>query len=204
MYGQKTNMTGLYNIMPIENIPSIVRKGILSNNKAEKVRHESVAMQEIQDHRDQIKVPNGLYLHDYANLYFDPRNPMMYKRRDCAESLCVLKISLDVLDVENVVVSDRNASSIYARFFTPAEGIEILNFAKIFAKSWTDPANLFNEWANKSIKCAEVLIPNCVPYEFIVAAAVLNETAKQNLIGKGFDKGIVVSGGMFFRGETND
>ena len=44
-------------------------------------------MAEIQGRRDLVMVPNGRSLHEYANLYFDQRNPMMFKRRN--EDICV-------------------------------------------------------------------------------------------------------------------
>ena len=77
-----THQTGLYNIQPINNIPSIMKRGLLSNEKARKINHTSIAMNEVQDRRDLIRIPNGLRLHQYANLYFDPWNPMLSKRRN--------------------------------------------------------------------------------------------------------------------------
>ena len=50
----------------------------------------------------------------------------------------------------------------------------------------------------KSIKCAEVLVPHEVPYNFIVCAAVVSEQAKHKLEAIGFDKEIVVKPGLFF------
>ena len=83
-------------IMPIENIPSVLEHGILSNERALTLKHQSVAMQEVQDRRDKKKVPGGLKLHQYANLYFHARNPMLYKRKDEAIRICVLRISTEV------------------------------------------------------------------------------------------------------------
>jgi hypothetical protein len=106
-------------IMPLENIPSVLKHGILSNEGAAKLPHRSVAMQEVQERRDLKQVPRGLKLHQYANLYFHARNPMMYKRKESVADLCVLCVSLDVLKVEGVVLADCNASSNYVRFLPP-------------------------------------------------------------------------------------
>lgn len=199
LYTAKTKRSGVYNITPIENIPTIMEKGILSNSKAVRINHRSVAMQEVQDIRDHIKVPGGLLLHDYANLYFDPRNPMMYKKRNLAENLCVLKIKLDILDLVNVVVSDCNASSSYARFYNPREGIDKLDFKTIFMHDWTS-ADQITEWRQKSMKCAEILVPNVIPYEYVLGAFVVNETAKEKMLEIGFDKRIVIKSEVYFRG----
>ena len=62
------------------------------------MKHASIAMSDVQSRRNDVIIPNGGPLHSYANAYFDPRNPMMYKRQNIAESLCVLAISASVLD----------------------------------------------------------------------------------------------------------
>jgi ssDNA thymidine ADP-ribosyltransferase, DarT len=59
-------------------------------------------MTEIQDLRANKKVPGGRPLHEYLNLYFHARNPMMYKGHDQHESLCVIRVSTNVLDCQFV------------------------------------------------------------------------------------------------------
>lgn len=109
LFRTKSGRNGFHNIMPMENIPSVIKNGILSNELAGKIQHSSIAMNEVQSIRDKIQVPGGLMLHQYANLYFDSRNPMMYKRKN--EDICVLKISDSVLELADVIISDMNASS---------------------------------------------------------------------------------------------
>ena len=46
---KKTNQTGLYNIQAIENVPSIMLRGLLSNERADQIRHVSIAMEEVQE-----------------------------------------------------------------------------------------------------------------------------------------------------------
>ena len=98
-------------IMPIANVSSVMKHGILSYEQAAKLMHHSVALQQVQDRRDKKQVPGGLKLHQYANLYFHARNPMLFKRKDQAADLCVLRISTDVLKLDGVVISDSNAAS---------------------------------------------------------------------------------------------
>lgn len=90
-------VTELHCIMPIENLMSVMKEGILSHELAAKLKHHSVALQPVQDKRDKKQVPGGLRLHQYANLYFHARNPMMFKRKDTASELCVLQVSTMVL-----------------------------------------------------------------------------------------------------------
>ena len=191
-----TGKTGLYNIMPFRNISSVLSLGILSNFLAEKLPHVSVAMNEVQSRRDKVNVPNGMPLHQYANLYFDARNPMMYKRQD--EDICVLKISPWVLDLENVVISDRNASSDYASFHEPTKILDKLDYDMIYAKSWVD-ANYYLMLKKKSVKCAEVLIPEKILPQYIIGAAVKNQEDKERLEEMGFNKKIYIEKELFFK-----
>jgi len=63
----------LHYITPIKNMGSICTMGILSHKKAEKIPHQSVAMDEIQERRKKVVVPGGRPLHQYVNLYFHAR-----------------------------------------------------------------------------------------------------------------------------------
>src|SRR5438874_3742127 len=107
------------NITLIANIPSILQHGIMSYVEAAKLPHLSVALQDVQDKRDVKRVPGGLALHEYANVYFDARNPMMSKRRNEAPRLCVLRVSIEILKVPGAVITDQNAASKYVRFLAP-------------------------------------------------------------------------------------
>lgn len=200
LFAQVTSQTGLYNIQAIENIPSIMRYGLLSNDRAKRLVHTSIAMQEVQDRRDLKNIPNGLGLHQYANLYFDPRNPMLSARRNQNEDLCILKIEGSILDFRGVIVSDRNASSSYASFYPPEYGMKCIDFDLVYATWWTDE-DYYAAMMKKSIKCAEVLVPHEVSYSFITCAAVVNENAKSKLEAIGFDKEIVVMSKLFFWGD---
>ena len=120
-------------IMPIANIGSVLKHGILSNERAGSFRTDSVALQAVQDKRHEKQVPGGLRFHQYANLYFHARNPMMYRRKGQADDLCVLRISLDVLKVRGVVLADCNAGSEYVRFLAPSQW-KLLDFDDIFAR----------------------------------------------------------------------
>src|SRR6267154_5854241 len=91
-------------IMPLENIPSVLKLGILSNERAAKLEHRSAAMEDVQGKRELKHVPGGLKLHQYANLYFHARNPMLHKRRGEANGLCVLRVSTDVLTLNGTVI----------------------------------------------------------------------------------------------------
>ncbi len=196
-FTELTNQTGLFNIQAINNIPSIMNKGLLSNEKAQNISHTSIAMNEVQVRRDHVRIPNGLRLHQYANLYFDPWNPMLSRRRSQNEEICILKFDRSVLDMKGVIISDRNASSDYAAFYTPEVGLENIDFDLVYARYWLDE-DYFEQCRKKSIKCAEVLVPYVIPYEYVVCAAVVNINAAKGLENIGFDRRIVIEPRLFF------
>lgn len=170
----------LHCIMPIANIPSVMAHGILCHDQAAQVAHASVAMQEIQDVRDNKSVPGGLKLHQYANLYFCARNPMMFKRKDNHADICVIRVSIDVMNRPRVVLSDQNAASTYARFHSYPTGLQSINFDYVYADSWQDEDQV-RQWQKKSAKCAEVLVPGNVPPNYITGFYVSGAVGAQRL-----------------------
>lgn len=195
---ERNELTELHYITPIVNVPSILAKGILSHNSAKRLRHKSVAMNEIQDRRAKVKVPGGRKLHDYANLYICARNPMMYKRKEQYMEICVLRISPDIIDLPGVVISDGNASSDYVRFLAAPKGLDVVNRNWTFAEYWTDPDPII-EWQKKSAKCAEVLVPDKVAPSYIMGAYVACEEAKELLEVKVKALTIEINSHLFFK-----
>jgi hypothetical protein len=189
-------VTELHNIMPIANFGSVMQHGILSYERAAKLSHLSVALQPVQDKRDKKQVPGGLKLHQYANLYFHARNPMLYKRLANARSLCVLRVSTEVLKISGAVITDQNAASDWVRFYSPVQW-RYLPFDDIFAAHWTDP-ELPSYYRRKSRKCAEILVPHCVNPAYLMGAHVIDQVTAVHLADAGCTLPIAVSPGLFF------
>lgn len=182
----------------MSNIGSVITHGILSYERAAVVGHHSVALQPVQDKRDQKQVPGGLKLHQYANLYFHARNPMLFKRKDQAAELCVLRVSTQVLDLAGTVMTDQNAASDYVRFLAPHQW-EALDFDDIFAMDWRHPGDPIAYWRHSSRKCAEVLVPQRVQSHFLTGGYVVDEAAGTRLTELGFALPVTVNPVLFFR-----
>ena len=192
-------VTELHCIMPMANIPSVLQSGILSHERAAQLPHHSIALQPVQDRRDQTTIPGGRKLHQYANLYFHARNPMMFKRRGEAASICVLRVSTAVLQVPGTVISDMNAASTkYVRFLAPSQW-QWLDFDAIFALDWRHPDNPPAQYRHSAQKCAEVLVPGAVQPNQLIGAYVVDDAARQALIQTGFTLPVTVEPMLFFR-----
>ena len=63
-----SDLQELHYITTIRNVPSIMTRGILSHKRLKKINHNSVAMETIQDRRENKVVPGGRPLQEYVNL----------------------------------------------------------------------------------------------------------------------------------------
>ena len=193
-----SDLSELHYITDISNVPSIMANGILSHNLAKKLPHKSVAMVEIQERRDRKRVPRGKLLHDYVNLYFHARNPMLYKRKDLHTKLCVLSIDKAILNLQNIVITDRNASCNFAKFAPSPSGLSGVNTSLVFAEFWTDQNPIIKDY-KKSVKCAEVLVPNKVDVCYIIGAYVSCSEAKFELEKITPNLNVTINSHLFFK-----
>lgn len=193
-----SRVTELHCIMPIANIRSVMARGILSHERAAKLPHRSVAMQPVQERRDSRQIPGGLRLHHYANLYFHARNPMLFKRLGEVGRLCVLRVSVDVLGLPGIVITDRNAAADYVRYLAPSQW-RLINFDDVYALDWRHPGNPARYYQHRSRKCAEVLVPSRVEPTYIRGAYVVDASVSRALKDAGFELKSTVDPVFFFR-----
>lgn len=174
----KSDIGELHFITYIDNVPPIIRRGILSRTKARRQRviRRDISATGVQQLRSGKKIPGTNYeLHDYANLYFDAHNPMLSARRSENYEICVLRVEKSVLDFEGVIVTDKNAAR--ECWFKPVnEGLPLLDANEVYAEFWLSD-DFFEQNRLKGVKCAEVLVLDCVAPSYIFGAYVANEIA---------------------------
>jgi len=193
------DITELHNITHISNLPSIWANGILSHAQVGRIRHISVASSDVQDKRAKKIIPGGRPLHEYVNLYFDARNPMLYFLKDQHADLCILRIDPEVMKLPGAIISDRNASSDYARFSGYPDGLKHLERDMIFARYWTHPDNPFYEMEHKSLKCAEVLVPERIDRRYITGGYVSCTDGEACFHKTGVPLSVTMNPFLFFR-----
>jgi hypothetical protein len=155
-------------------------------------------MAEIQERRDRKQIPRGKLLHDYVNLYFHARNPMLYKLKDLHAELCILKIDKEVLNLQDVVVTDGNASADYTAFAPSPAGLSKIDYSLVFAEYWTDRDPII-EKRKKRAKCAEVLVPNKVDVCYIIGVYVSCNEAKSELDEITPNLNVTMNSHLFFK-----
>lgn len=193
----REDISELHYITHIDNISSMMEHGILCHREAKRLRHISVALQDVQDKRAGKNVPGGRPLHEYVNLYISARNPMLFKRRSQHQELCVLIVSPDVLDIPGVVITDGNAASDYTIFLPSPSGLRKVDKDLVYAEYWTDP-DTFRQWEKARVKCAEVLVPGKVEGRFVVGAYASCDFTAKRLNDMGTGLSITINRNLFF------
>jgi hypothetical protein len=194
---KRSDVPELQYITHIENLASIVQHGILSHRSAGSMRPVSVADADVQLRRSRTRIPGGLPLHDYVNLYICARNPMLYRLLDQHWELCVIGVSTEVLDFDGVIVTDRNAAKDYVAFRSADEGLAYLDKDLVFAQYWTDSDPV--QYRRKhGIKCAEALVPHRIPSEFIQRVRVSCRTTAGMSELTGCGRPVIIDEHLFF------
>lgn len=163
----------LYYICHVNNLDSILSRGILARNQLGKLEPTGIHDADIVARRNEVVVSDDKRLSDYANLFFQPRNAMMY-RLVCNEKqkeLAILQINPAVLERPGVFLADRNAASSSANFYPNNKGLSKIDGGVFKKEYWTDSDD------TKQRMMAEVLVPDIVPPSDIVAVY----TARENV-----------------------
>lgn len=166
-----------YYIAHVSNLRSILELGILSHEEVikQQLASKSIYDEKIVSKRKDKTTPADLSLWAYANVYFQARNPMLYRvlHEESKDSIMVLQISPDIFAADGAFITDGNAAGSQT-IFHPANqnGLKMLD-AKIFKRNyWSE-----NDDSKRKIM-AELLIPKMIPAGKITSIYVATEEAQ--------------------------
>lgn len=171
----------LYYITHRDNVSSILKHGILSHSSIhdQALPYEAIYDSNIVSNRQEKLTPNGQSLWQFANVYFQARNPMMYRvaHEKSVNDLAIIGVNNSILNLPNIFITDGNAANTVTNFYTPKEGIAAL------AETWNI---ITGEWWNstdgsKRKIMAECLVPTHIPSEYIHTIYVANQNAADKL-----------------------
>jgi len=171
----------LYYITHINNVPSILRRGILSHELIEEgnVPFTPIYDAEIVSRRHNIKAPDGRTLWSFANLYFQPRNPMLFRVLLSADKtdVVVLGVQMSILNKPDIFISTGNAAHSLSDILPAREGKKAIPQIRkdIDKEYWTQ------EVGSKRKIMAECLIPGIIPPELITEIYVANQDVVDKL-----------------------
>jgi hypothetical protein len=189
---ERARVEELHFIARFEVVPSIFERGLLCRVRAESLNPPSIAEPEVLEIRRGKRVPGGLYLFEYVNLYFDARNAMLYRRQDQWATIGVVRVAAEVLDIPGAVVTDRNAAAGAARFFGSPRGLEALKEEEVYAVWWDQSRDA------KQKRMAELLVPERVPTEMLRGVYVRDEASAATLGDILQDQPVAVNRDLFF------
>ena len=181
---QGPNIRALYYITHIDNLPSILERGILSHERIETEGAQCVSMfkgktdtKNNTNKRRKVKPQQGkknlLY---YANLFFQPRNPMMYRAifETGEDKLAVLEIADTVLNESGIIIADGNATDELTQFYPSIQGLKKLQQqGKVTQSEWWKKSD-----GSKRRIMAECLVPSYVKSEYIRSVVVSNDATR--------------------------
>lgn len=198
---KKPEVKGLYYITHVNNLPSISTNGILSHRQVlqSKIPFTPIYDAEIVSNREKKRVQGTKTLWDFANMYFQPRNPMLYRvlcEKDKAD-LAVVAIQPGVLSLPGALVTTGNAASFDTEIFDSAEGQKhIFENWRVISSDWWNSVD-----GSKRKIMAECLVADRVPPEYIhsvyVAAQSVAERVRQLKLSRNLP--IIPEPNMFFQ-----
>jgi hypothetical protein len=171
---------GLFYIAPISNLQGIFEKGILSHNKAhgDGAVLSDISNLQVNERRKRPIDLTGRSIHDYAPLYINPKNPMLYTLciNGKKDDLVLLNVLPQLLVAETVLFSDGNAASQSTKFYKDIEEFNRLPWDCINDEVWSRHAD------GKRFRCAEVLVPDRIPPPYILEVLCPNERVLEKVV----------------------
>ena len=200
------DIRNLYYITHIDNLPSILEKGILSHERIEneQLQPARIYNTDIVNRRKEKSTPDQKSLWRYANLYFQPRNPMMYRvvHEKGPKNLVVVSVAKEILHTSGVFIADGNAANAPTQFYFPANGLKMLQQQwKIVQNEWWNTLD-----GSKRKIMAECLVPDSVAPEFINSIYVPDEETRGSISRKVGSRSISIipEPKMFFQPNSRD
>lgn len=185
----------LYYICHIDNLQSILEGGIFSRQKIddENIPHQPIHAPEVLARRDK-EVCDGKKLSRYVNLYFQPRNAMLY-RLQCnldINDLVIVQVNSSVMDESGTYFTDRNAAASVANFYADIKDVN-LDKRTLKKEYWSDADD------SKQRMMAEALVEDVVARENIITVYTAKENDEVKRLAGNHSVEYSIEPHMFFR-----
>jgi tetratricopeptide (TPR) repeat protein len=177
----------LYHMTHKSNLGNILQNGLLSHNTAHSrgLTKTDISDEKVNRRRNTV--------HGFVPFYFNPKNPMLYKRRNIQSEIIILCIDRNLLQKE-LKFTDGNAASSSTKFYSNIKDLEKLNWSIINSEYWSDFVD------GKRIRCSEILIPNEVKTDSIEKIYCNNSETEDYIKDKvrGFEIEVAVNQDFYF------
>ncbi|ANV82930.1 hypothetical protein AWQ21_00060 [Picosynechococcus sp. PCC 7003] len=174
-----------YHMTHHTNITSIFNYGLLSHKKASHdfINKKDISNQNVQEIRNSKKIVCGdntydIRLHDCVPFYFNPRNAMLYSRKEMQRDIIFLGVNTSVFAKTTSFFTDGNAASADTLFYYQTKDLDKLPWDVLKSSRWN------NKIDGRRKMCSEVLIKDQVEVDYISTIICNNEIIRQKIIGK--------------------
>ena len=172
---------GLFYITHIDNLPSILRQGIFCH---ERIERENIKFTQIYDEtivtgRRERKVPDERSLWSFANLFFQPRNAMLYRvlLEKSSEEIAILCVKPELLNRKDIYIAVGGAGSERSPIVSRDVGIKsISKLRKYIDREWWSDVD-----DSKRLSMAECLVPDSVSPDMITTLYVSSHELREEL-----------------------
>ena len=186
---KRKDIKSLYYITHKNNVKSILQYGILSHQDIQQkdIQKAVIYNESVINIRANKKLPNGENLSHYANLYFQPRNPMLYSVLHTqgegtfskgTKDIVLLEIKKSILDIaRDKFVATANAATTQALFFSDIDkGLQKTNKIIIDDEAWWNDLS-----GGKTKIMAEFLVKESIPPKYIMSVYTAHEEVLEEL-----------------------
>ncbi|MDM7924921.1 MAG: DarT ssDNA thymidine ADP-ribosyltransferase family protein, partial [bacterium] len=171
----------LFYITHIDNVKSILDNGVFSHQLMEErgLPFTPIYDMDIVSNRKHKHTPSGKSLWNYANVYFQARNPMLYRvvlEKDY-KNLAVVALKPSILQIPGAFITNGNAANEITAFYDYKSGM------KVISDIWS---TIMGEWWNsldgsKRRIMSECLIPERIPADYIHSVYVADHAVAQKI-----------------------
>lgn len=196
----------LYHITHRDNVPSILKYGILSHAAVESLATKSnggflsrmrswfnggtvgdfalprvVYNPDVVALRKDRSTPDGKSLWEYANFYINARNPMLFTVHRGGRDVVVLELSPAIMKTPGAFISIGNAAVSASPIVPVADGVRQITEDKMWEKVNADWWN--RDEVTRVLVMSEVLVPERVAPEHITAVYVPTHDGRRSIEG---------------------
>lgn len=196
-----------FRITHIDNIPHIIRYGLLrANSPYIDTKNIAIGDEKVILKREDL-IFNNVRLNDCVPFYFGPRSPMLYviqngyngvvRRKPEEIVYCVIRIEDIIKGNIECVFTNGHALSALTEYFDGTQLNELnnlLNYNDVYAAHWNSDIDI----DLKRRKEAELLIKEDLAPEYIRGFVVYNDLAKEKLMGYGVPEGLIVVSDLYY------
>ena len=172
---EKYKINYLYHMTHKYNLENILRYGLKSHNEAKKenLNKVDISDNQVNDRRSRKEPIFKRSIHDYVPLYFNPKNPMLYVRKQLQNDIVILAMNPMLLYNDDALFTDGNAASNPTKFYSNIDDLEKLTWDCINSSSWSTYQD------GKRLRCSEVLVYPIIKTNQILKIFCNNSTTEE-------------------------